>query len=233
MRTSLSLLAAILIFGLVGAQGAGQPAQDLLVAADAARGDTEGVTWDLDVTELSKGKTSENALFVKSRGTNFLAEYTKPAEMKGEKLVSHERNMWFMKPGVSKAVPISPRQRLLGAASYGDIASSAYSTHYNAKALADEGDNAVFDLTAKNDKETYDRIKLWVSKNEKVATKADYESKTGKVLKTVTFEYGNKGKDDSSPFVSKMVIKDGDDTTTLTYSDIKFTAVAPSTFRMQ
>ena len=43
MRTSLGLLAAILIFGLVGAQGAGQPAQDLLVAADAARGDTEGL----------------------------------------------------------------------------------------------------------------------------------------------------------------------------------------------
>jgi hypothetical protein len=122
--------------------------------------------------------------------------------------------MWFYKPGLSKAVPISQRQKLMGNAAYGDIASTNYAEDYEAVQLPDDkvGDEEcyVFDLTSKNDKTTYDRIKYWISKTRLVGVKAEYFTVSGKKFKLAEMEYGNKVLIDGKerPFISKITMYD-------------------------
>lgn len=226
IKRNLALATAAALALSAGFAAAADPTDaEILAKVDQAHGDASGATWKVAVSE---GTTTFD-LNLKTRGTDFLAEYTAPAKQKGEKLLMHERDMWFIKPGVAKPTPISPRQKLLGGASYGDLAATAYSTDYTAKRMPDEGTTAVFELTAKNKKVTYDGIKLWVDKTGWHGVKAEYRSATNKTLKTATFEYGNKagGRD----FVSKMSIDGGK--TTLTYSDVSVTPVEASTFSLQ
>ena len=151
------------------------------------------------------------------------------------------RNMWFVRPGLSKPVPMSPRQRLIGMASNGDVASTNYSGDYNAKLLKEEAINDedcyLLELNAANKGVTYDRILYWVSKKRGVGVKAGVYKLAGKLVKIAGFEYGNdirfEGK--KIPFVSKMTIHDAIDkskVTTLAYSTIKVIKVDPAMFNL-
>ena len=59
-------------------------------------------------------------------GTSSVAEVLQPIGSKGSKMLQVARNMWITKPGLRKPVAISPRQRLTGQASIGDIAATDY-----------------------------------------------------------------------------------------------------------
>lgn len=77
------------------------------------------------------------------------------------------RNMWFVKPGLRKPVPISPRQKLSGGAANGDIASTNYAGDYKAQYVSDERvgetDCYLFDLLSNTRKATYYRIRYWIN----------------------------------------------------------------------
>jgi len=226
-----SFLAVVTIFsGLLQTEAQAEPSDDeILNAVDLARGDSLGIHWNIAVVAKEGGKTTENKLMVSNRAGSFLANYIAPARVKGQKLLKSGRNMWFVKPGVSKAVPISPRQRLLGDASYGDLASTTFAVSYTPTRLDDAKGNYVFDLVAREKGQTYDRLKLWVDKDKLYGVKAEYYSLEGKLLKTATFEYKNKvsrpgGKHPN--MISKMTLESGDDVTTLTYSGVTLKGVS-------
>ena len=222
------------------AQNAGLSNNDILAAADAHRGSTFGVTWTLNVQEQG-GKSA--TLSVQARGDDFLATYTAPAEQKGQMILQRGLNMWFIKPGIAKPVPISPRQRLLGAASYGDIASMRWTNDYRHKRLPDQTNPPafMFQLTGSSKAAAYDDVTLTVLKEDLEASKAVVKSTQGQAIKTVTYEYANRvpgryasaqGKPDDASFISKSMIAEASGTTTLTYTDINFVQVEPSTFRL-
>jgi hypothetical protein len=102
----------------------------------------------------------------------------------------------------------------MGQASNGDIASTNYARDYDGtfsgSEKVDGQDTWKLDLKAKAKNVTYDRIRYWVSKKDRLGIKAEYLTVSGDVFKRATFEYKNKleegGK--SYPFVSKMVISD-------------------------
>ncbi len=83
--------------------------------------------------------------------------------------------MWFYKPGLSRAVSVPRRQKLLGDASTGDITSTDYAGEYDATPLPDETIDGVpcyvFNLKAKTHAVTYDQVKYWVSKQRMVGMK--------------------------------------------------------------
>ena len=181
----------------------------------------------------------ERKLTVKARGFDYLATMTSPSNMKGQKMLMIERNMWFMKPGTKKPVPISPRQKLVGAAAIGDIAATDYTNEYNATPLADEMVDGelcyVFDLKAIDKKTTYDQIKYWISQERLVGVKAEYFTVSGKLFKSARFDYKNQVqiRNEPHPFISKMVITDAlisKNITTLTFSDPNLVKVPDSTF---
>jgi len=227
MKTMAILSVVVSLASVLSGMAADDSAK-ILQAADNARGDKAGVSFAVAVTD----KTSADTLNVQSKLSDFLAVYAAPSKSAGKKLLMKELNMWFKDPNATKAVPISPRQRLLGGASYGDIASTGWSINYTvesqAAAKVDGKDCIVFQLKAKSDKCAYDKIKLTVDKASSQATQAAYESVNNKVLKTASFEYGNKLGDRA--FISKMTILEGADTTTLIYTEIKGGEVANSIF---
>ena len=215
--------------------------KEILTKADEARGNVEGMEWEIDIASVEGGRPQQRLFRVTARTFNSLAEILAPANVKGEKLLMLDRNMWFAKPGLSKAVPISPRQKLLGGASNGDIASTNYAGDYKVVHTAEDAFNDepcyLFDLEAVDKKATYDRIKYWISKERLAGVKAEFYTVSGKLFKTATFEYEHTVNVDGSPrpFISKMTITSAvikEDVTTMRYSKAKFGHVPDSTFNL-
>jgi hypothetical protein len=149
-----------------------------------------------------------------------------------------ERNMWLTKPGLSKPIPISPRQRMSGQASNGDIAATNYAGDYDAQMKETESLDGepcyVLDLAAKHKRATYDKIRYWVSVKRGVGIKAEFYSVSGKLLKTARFAYDNTIEHDGKriPFISKMTIRDAliDAETTMEFGTVKVKKIAASEF---
>lgn len=187
----------------------------LLRDSDRLRGGLkDGITWTIEVESTEDGVTTKTSYLVKSRGDDALAETLSPPRSKGEKMLFNDRTLWFLKPGLKKPVSVSARQKLSGQAANGDIASTNYARDYDATLSGDEAVNGApcwrLELKAKAGNVTYDRVRYWVSKDQRRALKADFLTVSGEVFKTATFEYGNVVTLAGAPvdFIKAMTIKD-------------------------
>lgn len=214
---------------------------DILRKADEARGNADGIQWEIDISAIERGKEQVRTLRVNARGFNSLAEFLAPANVKGQKILMVDRNMWFVKPGVSKAVPISPRQKLIGGAANGDIASTNYAGDYKIVHVSEDMVNRepsyLMDLTAIDKKATYDRIRYWISKKRLVGLKAEFYTVSGKMFKSAVFEYDNgiTVNDEPRPFISKMIITSAivkEDVTAMYFRKVSFKRVPDSMFNL-
>jgi len=227
---------------LAGLTHAAPDAKEILQQADMARGGgLPGLTWNVELNSTDEEGEQKRSMTVKADASNSLVEFLAPEKVKGQQMVMQGRNMWFVRPGLSKPVPMSPRQRLIGMASNGDVASTNYSGDYNAKLLKEEAANDedcyLLELNAANKGVTYDRILYWVSKKRGVGVKAEFYTLSGKLFKFAEFEYGNDIRHEGKkiPFVSKMTIHDAIDkskVTTLAYSAIKVVRIDPAIFNL-
>ncbi|MBW2662525.1 MAG: outer membrane lipoprotein-sorting protein [Deltaproteobacteria bacterium] len=244
MKKFLTVVFVMLLSGIVFCSKpvlAEMTPKEILEKSDEARGSVKGIEWEIKLESIENGRKQSRTLKIKARDFNSLAEFISPPKVKGRKLLMIDRNMWFIKPGLRKPVPISPRQKLMGSASNGDIASTNYAGDYDATLVSEDTVKGelcyLLDLTAINKKVTYDRIKYWVSKKRLVGVKAEFFTVSGKIFKSATFEYGNsipiEGK--PKPFVSKMIITDAvikENVTTMTYSKIRLKKIPDSTFNL-
>jgi hypothetical protein len=215
--------------------------QEILSRADRARGNMEGVEWEIEIESVESGDRQKRTLRVTAREYNSLAEFLSPAKVKGHKLLMIDRNMWFIKPGLRKPVPISPRQKLMGGASNGDIASTNYAGDYEPISVADDMVNGepcfLLDLKATKKRATYDRIRYWISKERLVGVKSEFFTVSGKKFKSATFEYENRIMVEGRPiaFISKMLIADAvirGDVTTMTYEKVTPKKIPDSAFNL-
>jgi hypothetical protein len=243
MRISIMIFAALCSFGLClpSPSHAALSPEEILRKADEARGNMEGVVWEIDIKSIEGGREQNRIIKVSARGFNSLAEFLAPPNVKGQKLLMIDRNMWFVKPGLSKAVPISPRQKLIGGAANGDIASTNYAGDYKVTQTAEDTINGedcyLFDLSAVDKKVTYDRIKYWISEERLVGVKAEFYTVSGKMFKTATFSYDNSITVDEAPrpFISKMVITSAvmkEDVTTMIFGKVAFKKIPDSMFNL-
>jgi hypothetical protein len=230
-------LACLLISTIVFAA---PDAQSIVKHADRARGGgLPGIVWEIRLISRDGEKAAEEQrMQVHAVDDASVAEVLEPLRSKGTKLLQVEHNMWLTRPGLSKPIPISPRQRMSGQASNGDIAATNYAADYEAKLSTEEkleGELCyVLELSARHKRATYDRIRYWVSVAREVGVKAEFYSLSGKLLKTATFKYGNSIKFDgnSIPFVSSMVIRDAliDAETTMNFGTVKVKTIPSSEF---
>ncbi len=239
----------ILISLLIGLSGGASavPAEDaqvkdILRHADQARGNLDGIVWNIKITTTEDRGKETRGMTVKVKRSNTLAKFTSPANMNDRMVLMVDRNMWFIRSGLKKPVSLSPRQKLLGDAANGDIASTNYVEDYAAALIKEESVHDepcfVLDLKATNKSVTYDRIKYWVSKERLVGVKAEFYTLSGKLFKTAEFKYDNRIKTDKgeeAPFVSELVIRDAiqqERVTTMTYSNIRVEPISDSTFNL-
>lgn len=215
--------------------------KDLLRASDRARGNLDGIVWNITITSTEDGASESRGMTVKVKKNNTLARFTSPANMNDRMVLMVDRNMWFIRSGLKKPVSLSPRQKLLGDAANGDIASTNYVDDYHGVLQGEETVGSepcyVLDLKAANKNVTYDRIKYWVSKERLVGVQAEFYTLSGKLFKTAAFKYDNRIRvnEEEVPFVSELVIRDAiqkDRVTTMTYGKIKVEPIPDSTFNL-
>jgi hypothetical protein len=241
-RTAAFISVFVVLLYLVTRLAYGQElaVKDILKHADQARGNLDGIIWNILITTNEDGNDSRG-MTVKVKRSNTLAKFTSPANMNDRMVLMVDRNMWFIRSGLKKPVSLSPRQKLLGDAANGDIASTNYVEDYAATLLGDESVRGepcyVLDLKATNKSVTYDRIKYWISKERLVGVKAEFYTLSGKLFKTAEFKYDNRVKTDNeeAPFVSELIIRDAiqkDRVTTMTYSNIRVETIPDSTFNL-
>lgn len=225
-------LASALLAASLHAAAQGLSAAQVLEATDRVRGGgLPGVVWDLKITAVDPD-ANENIrqLRVKADGDASVAETYYPARSAGGRLLQLGRNMWYGRPDIQKPVSISSRQKMMGPAANGDIASTNYVKDYDPTLLPDQeldGEPVyVLNLVAKNKWVTYDRIVYYVSRARLVPVKADFYTVSGKIFKSAQFETKNtlinNGK--PHPFVSKMVIRDAlvdNNVSVLEYTDVR------------
>ncbi len=167
-RIAVFISSIVILLYLVSrfAYGQEMTVRDILKHADQARGNLDGIVWSIMITTNEDGNESRG-MTVKVKRNNTLAKFTSPANMNDRMVLMVDRNMWFIRSGLKKPVSLSPRQKLLGDAANGDIASTNYVEDYAATLLGEEAVRGeacyVLDLKAVNKSVTYDRIKYWVS----------------------------------------------------------------------
>lgn len=243
MSTSKIILAftrCLVVFGcLIPCIGAADlDVVNILKRADRARGNMEGITWEVTVTSEDRGEKNEMAFDVKARGFDLKATYTAPAKHRGKLLLLSKGNMWFYKPGLSKPFPIARRQKLLGNAAYGDIAATNYAEDFNAELLPERQnvrDEAcyVFNLTSRTGKTTYSHIRYWISVSRGVGMKAEYFTATGKLVKAAEMFYRTFGKEEGGLVIAEIKIADtllSKQTTNIVFSEPDLTTIPDSTF---
>jgi len=213
----------------------------LLRFADRARGNLDGIRWNVTINTTENGRQIESSYDVRARGYNVLAEQTAPRKNKGSLMLVNQGNMWFYKPGISKPVPISRRQRLTGSVSNGDIATTNYAEDYDATFLPEEEVEGelcyMLNLQAKPKHDcTYDRIVLAISKERIVGIKADYYTISGKLFKSSTMQYDHTipAEDNGRwPFVSKILFTSAiatEEAASLTFSAPELVAIPAGIF---
>ncbi len=238
MHTLLPLILAAALLAPVRPTHAAEPmsAQQLLEATDRSRGGgVAGITWDLTITATDPD-AGENVrkMHVKADGDNSVAETFYPARSAGGRLLQLGRNMWYGRPDIQKPVSISSRQKMMGPAANGDIASTNYVKEYDATMLPEQqldGEAVyVLNLVGKNKWVTYDRIVYYISRARMVPVKADFYTVSGKLFKSALFETANSIERDGrkQAFVSRMVIRDAivnGNVSVLEYSAVKVGAI--------
>jgi hypothetical protein len=200
-----------------------------------------GIAWETIVEQWEGDqKKASQRIKLQTKGDNTLAEFTAPAKVSGRKLLMKDRNMWFLKPGLLKPVPISPRQRLLGAAAFGDLISVSYATDYDIVSSSDvdlEGEACVlFELAAKTKEAMYPKLKYWASKSRKVGIRTEYFTESGSLLKWASFDFKNTldvGDPRPRVFLSRIVIHDPNSTDSvavISIGHVQLTTVPDATF---
>ena len=206
----------ILLFLLilsVNSQAAEISHKEILHQADRGRGNVTGIIWPINLQTNGWRNNKSMDLVVHGRGFDVHGKALTPARSKGDLFLMVKGNMWFYKPGLSKPIPISRRQKLMGDAAFGDIAATNYAEDYDVvdvdSQILEGVPCHVFQLRSANKKTTYDSIKYWVEKERLLGIRAEYMTVSGKLFKTATMQYEQQVQQEGEqrPFVSSIRIQ--------------------------
>ncbi len=133
------------------------------------------------------GDLSTFEVFTKGKDKTLIKTLT-PDRDKGRNMLMLGENMWAFIPNLKRTVRISLSQKLMGEAANGDISRMKWSGDYDAKIEKDEATIWQLLLTAQKKGLTYDKLIVNVEKNTFHPLSADYLTKSGDVLKHVTYK---------------------------------------------
>ncbi len=189
-------IVALLLFGVVSLTTLAQSSGDLtalLAAVDATRNAFDEAIISARATQVSGGKAATSAdfdVYVKGRDRGLIV--FRGGRNGGRKVLTSGDRMWLLVPGSTHPVPITANQRLLGGASFGDVARLRFSEDYIAKATGESETVAgagcrVLELAAKSPKVTFPRVLLSVNEKLKTPCRVRFFLASGKEARAVTF----------------------------------------------
>jgi len=213
LRINKNFIAAALIFALTSASAFvhADELKNLLKAADHFRLGDESMQIETQITTFNRdgSKEKERIYSVYSRpNRQSLVLMQSPSE-KGQKVLMLGDDFWMLLPGSQRPMRITPMQKLLGDASIGDIATTAWEQDYEGKIVGEEQCDSRtclhLSLNATRKSVAYQHIELWLGKTLHEPLKADLFVQSEKLAKQASFVMD---KAQSPTTVNQMVLLD-------------------------
>lgn len=127
--------------------------------------------------------------FLKKDRDKVVTLFVSPASEEGRATLRTGDNMWLFIPNVGKPIRITSMQSVVGGVfNNADIMRLDYGVEYNLAALSEDQGQYLLELKAKSGAVAYDKLKMWVLKNELVPTRIDCYAATGMLIKTLHFK---------------------------------------------
>lgn len=167
-------------------------AEDLLTEVDKFRLPYTYTQLSIKIVEYKKGKMKNNRNYtVYQQNTQSLIDVLDGSN-KGNRILLSDKGMFVAPKRSSRAVRITPIQRLLGQTSYGDLASLRFKENYTASIFKQKDNTIVLELIAKKISATYRRIILFISKNDYRPLHAQAYLASGKLYKKMSYTVKDK-----------------------------------------
>ena len=213
-RTSPLCAAGLLLLAALAAaaEPSASEVESWLKAVDDARNAFSEAVISARATQLEDGKVTGSADFdVYIKGRDRALIVFRGGKNAGRKALTVGQKMWLLVPGAENPIPITANERLMGGASFGDVARMRFAEDFRAEVRPETervGDRTcrVLDLTAVSPKTPYPRVTLWIDAEEKLPRKLRFFLPSGKAAREVLFTKFQKVQ--NKTVVSEMEIRD-------------------------
>ncbi len=171
----------------------GPDPEKLLARSDLSRNGWDSYEVVTDIKNYINGELKEEGSFGTSiKGDDRTLVKFLNDDVKGQYLLMLEDAMWIYMPNTRKPIRITPLQRLLGNASNGDVARTRYAGDYAPTLKGEETVDGIpcyiLNLAAKREGATYNRVELWLRKEDARPKKAEIYLASGKHYKTIFYD---------------------------------------------
>lgn len=176
-----------------GASASPSEVQKWLEGVDATRNAFAEAIVSARVSQVTDGKQESGADFdVYMKGRNRSLLVFRGGKNRGRKILTSGEKMWLIVPGARNPMPITPNQRLMGGASFGDVAQLRFAEDYTGELRERKETIAgrecfVLELTAKSRKAPYQRVTLWLDEKERLPRQFLFFLPSGKAAREVNF----------------------------------------------
>ena len=136
------------------------------------------------------GSKKEFVLFTVKKGKDKVAAmFISPASEKGRSTLRLDDNMWLYIPNIGKPIRITSLQSVVGGVfNNSDLLRLDYTSEYNVEKVEDNGNEYLLHLKAKTKNVAYDKLKMWVNKDNLLPTKIESLTEASMLIKTLHFK---------------------------------------------
>lgn len=136
------------------------------------------------------GSKKEFVLFTVKKGKDKVAAlFISPASEKGRSTLRLEDNMWLYIPNVGKPIRITSLQSVVGGVfNNADILRLDYTSEYSVEKVEDNGNEYILHLKARTKTVAYDKLKMWVNKDNMLPLKIESLTEASMLIKTLHFK---------------------------------------------
>lgn len=127
--------------------------------------------------------------FLKKGQDKVVTLFVSPASEAGRATLRLGDNMWLYIPNVGKPIRITSMQSVVGGVfNNADIMRLDYSVEYEVDKLEEDQGEHLLHLKARSNAIAYDRLKMWVVKEQLLPTRIECYAATGMLIKTLHFK---------------------------------------------
>jgi len=186
-------LAVSVLLGRVSLAEAPGEVQSWLADVDRARNAFTEALITARASEVTDGKVTGSADFqIYRKGADRGLIVFRGGKNDGRKILNVGDKIWLIVPGASRALPITPNQRLLGGASIGDVARVEFASGFQATVRPETEEVGgkrcrVLDLAAQSERAAYSRVVLWFDEKARLPCRLEFVLPSGKTAKDIAF----------------------------------------------
>ena len=136
------------------------------------------------------GSKKEFVLFTVKKGKDKMAAmFISPASEKGRSTLRLDENMWLYIPNVGRPIRITSLQSVIGGVfNNSDILRLDYTSEYSVEQVEEDDGGYLLYLKAKTKYVAYDKLKMWVNKDNMLPSKIESLTEDSMLIKTLYFK---------------------------------------------